>query len=104
MKIVTQILSVLVIMALFSGCKKPPISCFTVDKTSAAINTPIVCDGRCSKDAKIYNWLGTGIKIPGNELNSVDTIIFNLAGTYTIKLEVINSGKTDITSHTVNIY
>lgn len=104
MKIVKQILSVLVIMVLFSGCKKPPTACFTVDKTSAAINTPIVCDGRCSKDAKIYNWLGTGIKIPGNELNSVDTIYFNMPGTYAIKLEVINSGKTDITSVNVNIY
>lgn len=104
MKIVKQILSALTIMAVFAGCKKPPTACFTVDKSSAAVNTPIVCDGRCSKNAKIFNWLGTGIKIPGNELNSVDTIYFNLPGTYTIKLEVINTGKTDITSVNVKVY
>lgn len=104
MKIVKKILSILTLMAVFSGCKKPPTACFTVDKTSAAANTPIVCDGRCSKNAKIFNWLGTGIKIPGNELNSIDTIIYNVPGTYAIKLEVINTGKSDVTSVNVTIY
>lgn len=104
MKIATHILSILAIMVLFAGCKKPPTACFTVNQSSVAVNSKIVCDGRCSKNAKIFNWLGTGIKIPGNELNSIDTIIYNMPGTYTIKLEVINSGKTDITSVNVHVY
>lgn len=104
MKFEKNIFTVLIFIFVLTGCKKTPVACFSVDKTSAAINTPIVCDGRCSQHAKIFNWLGTGIKIPGNELNSVDTIYYNIPGIYTIKLEVINSGKTDITSKNVTIY
>ena len=99
-----KILFTLTIVSIFAGCKKAPTACFTTDKTTAAINTPIKCDASCSKNAKLYVWLGHGTKVGITGNSSIVTYSYNLAGTYIIRLEVTNGGKESVMSRYVNIY
>src|SRR4051812_23320141 len=83
----------------FSACKKAPLACFTIDKPTAAAQTPIVFDASCSKNAKTFTWLDFGTIVTGDRTSPKITMVYYTPGTYTIKLQVMNGGKEDIISH-----
>lgn len=88
----------------FTSCKKEPTACFATDKSTAAVNSPIVCDASCSKEAGKYMWFAvTGGSLSGNASSSTETYTFSSPGTYTIKLEVTNGKKSNIITHDVTI-
>ena len=94
----------LIMVALFTACKKEPVACFTTDKSTAAVNTPIQCDASCSQNVQTYRWLGTSTYILGNGKSVTETYTFTTPGKYLIKLEVTNGSKGTIVAHEVNIY
>ena len=107
MKTLKQIVFALSLVMLFAGCRKPK-ACFTIDKASVPVNTPITCDGSCSKHAIRFYWLGAGIKHLSSQTQKVNTMMYTEPGTYSIKLEVTSGGlfeyKTDYTSKLVKVY
>lgn len=81
----------------FTSCSKDPVACFTLDKTTAAVNTPIVADASCSVDAEKYMWMESGDGSLSEFENSTPEIaIFTYSepGNYTIRLKV-KSGRNE---------
>jgi hypothetical protein len=94
----------LIIISIFTSCKKAPVACFGVDNTSVPLDSAIHCDASCSINAKKYIWLGSGDKVSGNEDGSLEIFRFNTRGSHSIKLQVTNGNKEDVISHVVNVY
>lgn len=89
----------------FSSCSTEPTACFTVDKSTAQVNSPIVCDASCSVDAEDYMWFNDheGASVSGNASSVTETYTFSMAGTYEIELHVTNGKETSIATQTVTI-
>ncbi len=105
MRNLKQLFCILILVSVFAACKKDPTACFTINTTSAPVNTLIKCDASCSKNVKEYIWLQTGLGYSAGN-TSLDTITykFDVPGNYLIKLQVTNGRKENIIAHTVTIY
>lgn len=83
-----------------TSCSKDPVACFTLDKTTAAVNTPIVADASCSVDAGKYMWMESeGSTFEGTTRPEVAIYTYSEPGNYTIRLKVkseSNGNETEI--------
>ena len=108
MKKLKSILIALSFIAIFSGCKKEPTACFTVEWLNDA---KVKLDATCSKDVEIYSWSCSGpngstadCRLTTNESaanQSYVTYTLGYVGFYEIKLTVNNDGLIKETTQTI---
>ena len=101
-------ISPILLVLLFSSCKKKISSCFTMDNTAYLVGDTIFVDASCSKDSKTYLWEpGNGLTMLSNGTSSKESfVITNLPGVLsrTISLTVSNSKSTRQKTESVAVF
>lgn len=105
MKIFKLLLIIFTISIISISCSKTPTACFSVDKTTAQVDSVINLDATCSIDAEKYIWMSTGpiIFSAGGTDAPKNSVTSNTEGVYTITLRVENGNKTDEITQTITI-
>ncbi|MFN8285888.1 MAG: PKD domain-containing protein [Chitinophagales bacterium] len=98
----TVVAAMLCSIALIHSCAPPavdkPTACFTLSDDTVTVGATLVITD-CSKDGNTYLWdFGDG---ETSSQNGDVTHVYNSAGTYTITLNITNSGGTRVKTATV---